>query len=54
MKKSPDEQWADFPRRHTFLIDPDGIVRKVYEVTDVAGHPGEVLDDIRSFGMMSG
>jgi peroxiredoxin len=36
------------------LIDPDGIVRKIYEVTDVAGHPAEVLADIVSFGMMSG
>jgi peroxiredoxin Q/BCP len=54
VKKGPDEQWADFPRRHTILIDPDGVVRKIYEVTDVAGHPAEVLADIVSFGMMSG
>jgi peroxiredoxin Q/BCP len=48
VKKGPDEQWADFPKRLTFLIDPDGIVRKVYEVADVASHPQQVLDDVRA------
>jgi thioredoxin-dependent peroxiredoxin len=45
--KDPSEQWADFPKRITFLIDPEGVVRKVYAVTDVARNPDEVLDDIR-------
>jgi peroxiredoxin Q/BCP len=44
--KPPDEQWADFPRRHTILIDPQGNVHKVYVVTDVAANAGEVLADI--------
>ncbi|HEY3484743.1 MAG TPA: redoxin domain-containing protein, partial [Ilumatobacteraceae bacterium] len=48
VKKAPGEQWADFPKRMTFLIDPDGIVRKVYEVADVASHPQQVLDDVRA------
>lgn len=48
--KAPDEQWPDFPKRVTFLIDPEGKVAKVYEVTDVAAHPDEVLADIRSAG----
>jgi peroxiredoxin len=47
VKKGPDEQWADFPRRHTILIDPDGIVRRIYAVTDVAANPADVLADIR-------
>ena len=46
VKKGPDEQWADFPRRRSFLIDPDGVVRKIYDVTDTAGHPQQVLDDL--------
>jgi len=45
-KKSPDEQWPDFARRVTFLIDPEGKVAKVYEVSDVNAHPGEVLADL--------
>ena len=44
--KDPSEQWAAFPRRRSFLIDPDGVVRKVYDVTDVGAHPAEVLADI--------
>lgn len=48
VKKSPDEQWADFPRRIAYLIDPAGIVQRIYHVTDVAANPDEVLADIRS------
>jgi peroxiredoxin len=32
----------------TFLIAPDGTIAKVYEVTDVATHPDDVLADIRA------
>jgi peroxiredoxin Q/BCP len=46
VKRGADEQYADYPKRVTFLIDPAGIVRKVYEVTDVAKNPQDVLDDI--------
>jgi peroxiredoxin len=47
-RKGPDEQWRDFAKRMTYLIDPTGVVRKVYEVTDVKTHPDEVLNDILS------
>jgi peroxiredoxin len=47
-KKADDEQYAEFARRSSFLIDPDGIIRKAYDVTDVAAHPQEVLDDLAS------
>ena len=46
-----DEPYADYPRRWSFLIDPAGIVRIVYDVTDVAAHAGDVLDDLQSFGI---
>jgi peroxiredoxin Q/BCP len=46
VKKEPDEQWSDFPRRMTFLIDPQGVIQRVYSVTDVAKNPQDVLDDI--------
>ncbi len=48
--KEPDEQYRDFPRRRSFLIDPDGVVRKIYDVTDTAGHPQQVLDDLIALG----
>jgi thioredoxin-dependent peroxiredoxin len=46
VKKGADEQWADFPRRRTILIDPQGNVHKVYDVKDVATNASEVLTDI--------
>jgi hypothetical protein len=30
----------------TYLIDPAGVVRKIYAVTDPGAHPEEVLSDI--------
>ena len=34
------------PKRNSFLIDPTGVIRRVYEVSDVKTHPDEVLNDI--------
>ena len=48
VERGPDEQYPEFPRRSTFLIDPDGTVAEIYEVKDVGAHPDEVLDDIRT------
>lgn len=47
-KKGADEKYPDFAKRLTFLIDPEGVVRKVFTVTDVKTHPDEVLGVIRS------
>jgi thioredoxin-dependent peroxiredoxin len=44
--RSADDKYANFPQRHSYLIGPDGVIRKVYDVTDVAGHAAEVLADI--------
>ena len=46
--RAPDEQFANFAKRLTFLIDPAGVVRRTYAVSDVAAHPDEVLADITS------
>ena len=37
---------AGFAKRISFLIDPDGKIAKVYEVSDTAGHAAEVLADL--------
>lgn len=42
-----DDRFADFPRRFSFLIDPHGVVRAVYDVTDVRMHADDVLADLR-------
>ena len=46
--RPPDHDWAAVARRRTYLIDPDGVVRKVYDVKDFGGHPEEVLADLRA------
>jgi peroxiredoxin len=52
--KQPGEKFPDFPKRVTFLIDPTGAVRKRYEVTDVATHAGDVLQEILSLSGAGG
>ena len=37
-----------FPRRLSYLIDPSGVIRRAYRVTDVAGHADEVLHDLEA------
>lgn len=46
VRRPPGSRWADVPERRTFLVDPAGTVREVYDVTDVHAHPGEVLADL--------
>ena len=40
------EQYVEYPKRHSFLIDGDGMIRKMYVVTDVATHASAVLADL--------
>ncbi len=41
-----DDQYAAFPHRVSYLIDPAGVIRKTYAVSDVADHADEVLADL--------
>ena len=41
-----DDPVAMWPRRISYLVDPDGVIRRSYTVTDTAGHAGEVLTDL--------
>lgn len=41
-----DDPFPDWPRRITYIIDPEGRVAKAYKVTDAAAHPDEVLADV--------
>ena len=36
-----------FAKRLSYLIDPEGVIAKSYEVGDVNTHPQEVLADLR-------
>jgi peroxiredoxin Q/BCP len=44
--RGPEEPYPEFAKRVSYLIDPDGVIMRVYEVTDTAGHAGHVLDDL--------
>jgi peroxiredoxin Q/BCP len=46
--RGPDEQYPDFPLRIAYLIDPDGIIRTSYQVTDVGSFAADVLADLES------
>jgi len=43
-----DDPLASLPLRVSYLIDPDGVIRRAYLVTDTAGHAAEVLADLQS------
>jgi peroxiredoxin len=47
VRRPPDDRSAALPRRTTYLIDPEGRIVRSYLVKDVAGHPEEVLADLR-------
>jgi peroxiredoxin Q/BCP len=47
VRRGSDEKYASTPRRVTYLIDPEGVVRRSYRVKDIESHPGEVLEDLR-------
>ena len=44
--RDPDDKFADFSQRHSYLIDPEGMIAKVYDVTDPGGHAEVVLADL--------
>lgn len=52
--RAPEESSPDNAKRRTYLIDPDGVVRKAYRVTDIPAHPGQVLDDFRQLAANPG
>jgi peroxiredoxin Q/BCP len=44
--RDPGTEKVSFAKRLSYLIDPDGIIRKSYEVADIPAHPAEVLADL--------
>jgi thioredoxin-dependent peroxiredoxin len=44
--RSPDHQYANYPERISYLIDPNGLIAKSYPVSDVAAHAADVLADL--------
>ena len=52
--RQPGEQYQEYglPRRVTYLIDPEGVIRNAYnaeaEGVDLAQHAAQVLEDIKA------
>jgi len=51
--RDPGEKYADYPKRYSYLIDPNGVIVRAYDVTDVAGHAAQVLADLAEAGACS-
>ena len=47
-----DDPSPGFAKRRTFVIGPDGVIRKVYAVKDIPAHPDQVLEDLRALGAL--
>jgi len=45
--RGPDERGGGFARRIAYLIDPGGVIREAYQVTDTEGFADQVLADLR-------
>lgn len=46
VERQPGEQYADYPMRIAYLIDPEGTIRGAFEVSDVEGFAAKVLADV--------
>jgi peroxiredoxin Q/BCP len=44
--RDPGTEKVSFSKRYSYLIDPEGVIRKSYEVSDIPAHPAEVLADL--------
>jgi peroxiredoxin Q/BCP len=44
--RDPGTDKVRLAKRLSYLIDPDGVIRKLYEVADIPAHPAEVLADL--------
>lgn len=45
--RNAGDKFAEFPRRYSYLIDPDGVIARAYDVTDVARHADQVITDVQ-------
>ena len=48
--RAPGDTYSNFPRRYSYLIDPAGVIVRAYDVTDVAGHAAQVIEDLVELG----
>jgi peroxiredoxin Q/BCP len=46
--RDPGTEKVNFAKRHAYLIDPEGVIRRAYNVKDVNAFAGVVLSDLRT------
>jgi peroxiredoxin len=46
--RAPGTEKVNFAKRYSYLIDPDGVIAKSYQVGDVNAHAETVLNDLRA------
>ncbi len=46
--RPPGTEKVKFAKRYSYLIDPEGVIAKSYEVGDVNAHAETVLADLRA------
>lgn len=46
--REPGGQYSDYALRVAYLIDPDGTIRRSYDVKDVNSFAADVVDDLRT------
>ena len=46
--RDPGTEKVSFAKRLAYLIDPEGVIRTSYEVSDTAGFANTVLEDLRA------
>lgn len=44
--RDPDDKFPNLAKRISYLIDPNGVIRIAYEVTDPQGHAEKVIEDL--------
>ncbi len=45
--RAPGTEKVNFAKRYSYLIDPEGVITKSYEVKDVNAHADTVLRELR-------
>jgi peroxiredoxin Q/BCP len=46
VEREHDDQYAAFPLRVSYLVDPEGVIRKSFAVAGVAAHADSVLESL--------
>jgi len=49
--RNNDDRYSGFAERYSYLIDPEGVIRRNYSVSDVSTHADDVLRDLSELSL---